>query len=76
MSGEQVLRVILVKQLGGFSNDELAFHLADSISYRALIAADRVIAAFTATYADLLPAETHGACAPRAAVLSKEVSDE
>jgi IS5 family transposase len=35
MSGEQVLRVILVKQLGGFSYDELAFHLADSASYRA-----------------------------------------
>jgi transposase, IS5 family len=35
MSGEQVLRVILVKQLGGFSYDELAFHLADSTSYRA-----------------------------------------
>lgn len=35
MSGEQVLRVIVVKQLGGFSYDELAFHLADSISYRA-----------------------------------------
>lgn len=35
MSGEQVLRVIVVKQLGGFSYDELAFHLADSMSYRA-----------------------------------------
>lgn len=35
MSGEQVLRVLLVKQLGGFSYDELAFHLADSTSYRA-----------------------------------------
>lgn len=35
MSGEQVLRVILIKQLGGFSYHELAFHLADSISYRA-----------------------------------------
>jgi IS5 family transposase len=35
MSGEQVLRVLLVKQLGGFSYDQLAFHLADSISYRA-----------------------------------------
>lgn len=35
MSGEQVLRVILVKQLGGFSYDELAFLLADSASYRA-----------------------------------------
>lgn len=35
MSGEQVLRVMLVKQLGTFSYDELAFHLADSTSYRA-----------------------------------------
>jgi transposase, IS5 family len=35
MSGEQVLRVLLVKQLGSFSYDELAFHLADSASYRA-----------------------------------------
>ena len=35
LSGEQVLRVILVKQLGGFSYDELAFYLADSTSYRA-----------------------------------------
>jgi IS5 family transposase len=35
MSGEQVLRVILVKQLGGFSYDELTFLLADSASYRA-----------------------------------------
>lgn len=35
MSAEQVLRAIVVKQLGGFSYDELAFQLADSISYRA-----------------------------------------
>ena len=35
MSGEQVLRAMLVKQLGSFSYDELAFHLADSQSYRA-----------------------------------------
>lgn len=35
MSGEQVLRAMVVKQLGGFSYDELAFHLADSTSYRA-----------------------------------------
>ena len=34
MSGEQVLRVMLVKQLGSFSYEELAFHLADSASYR------------------------------------------
>jgi IS5 family transposase len=41
MSGEQVLRVILVKQLSGFSYDELAFHLADSMSYRACRASCR-----------------------------------
>lgn len=35
MSGDQVLRVLLVKQLGSFSYEELAFHLADSASYRA-----------------------------------------
>jgi transposase, IS5 family len=40
MSGEQVLRVILVKQLGGFSYHELAFHLADSLSYRAFCRLD------------------------------------
>jgi IS5 family transposase len=40
MAGEQVLRVILVKQLGGFSYDELAFHLADSLSYRAFCRMD------------------------------------
>jgi transposase, IS5 family len=40
MTGEQVLRVILVKQLGGFSYDELAFHLADSLSYRAFCRMD------------------------------------
>jgi IS5 family transposase len=40
MTGEQVLRVILVKQLGGFSYDELAFHLADSLSYRAFCRLD------------------------------------
>src|SRR4051812_26127586 len=34
MSGEQVLRVMLVKQLGSFSYEELAFHLVDSASYR------------------------------------------
>lgn len=34
MSGEQVLRAMLVKQLGSFSYDDLAFQLADSMSYR------------------------------------------
>ena len=34
MSANQVLRALLVKQMNGFSYDELAFHLADSITYR------------------------------------------
>jgi IS5 family transposase len=35
MSGEQVLRVLVIKQSNGFSYDDLAFHLADSQSYQA-----------------------------------------
>ena len=34
MSGEQVVRALIVKQMGGFSYSELAFHLEDSRSYR------------------------------------------
>jgi len=34
MSGEQVLRVLLLKQMNGFSYAELGFHMADSVSYR------------------------------------------
>jgi transposase, IS5 family len=35
LSGEQVLRILLVKQMCGFSYEELEFHLADSATYRA-----------------------------------------
>jgi len=35
MSGEQALRSLVIKQANGFSYDQLAFHLADSQSYRA-----------------------------------------
>jgi IS5 family transposase len=35
MSGEQVLRALVIKQGNGFSYEGLAFHLADSHSYRA-----------------------------------------
>ena len=35
MSAEQVLRALIIKQMNGFSYDELAFHLADSATYRA-----------------------------------------
>src|SRR5258708_19145727 len=34
LSAEQVLRALIVKQLNGFSYRELAFHLADSGTYR------------------------------------------
>lgn len=34
MSSEQVLRALIVKQLNGFSYEQLAFHLADSLTYR------------------------------------------
>jgi len=35
MTGEQVLRVLLVKQMTGFSYEQLQFHLSDSASYGA-----------------------------------------
>src|SRR5574337_1949432 len=35
MSGDQVLRALVIKQANGFSYDDLAFHLADSQSYQA-----------------------------------------
>ena len=34
LSGEQILRILVVKQMNGFSYRELAFHLVDSRSYR------------------------------------------
>lgn len=34
MPAEQILRAMLVKQMNGFSYDQLAFHLADSSCYR------------------------------------------
>lgn len=35
MSGEQVLRALIAKQMNGWSYEELAFHLGDSVVYRA-----------------------------------------
>ena len=35
MSGEQVLRCGVIKQMHQFSYDRLAFHLADSVNLRA-----------------------------------------
>ena len=34
LSGDQVLRILVLKQLTGFSYEQLAFHLADSATYR------------------------------------------
>ena len=34
LTGDQVLRILLVKQMNEFSYDELEFHLADSVTYR------------------------------------------
>ncbi len=35
LSGDQVLRLVVLKQMNGFSYEELAFHLADSRCFRA-----------------------------------------
>lgn len=35
MAAEQVLRAVVLKQMSGFSYEQLAFHLADSATYRA-----------------------------------------
>jgi len=35
MTAEQVLRVLIIKQLNGYTYDELSFHLCDSTCYRA-----------------------------------------
>jgi len=37
LTGDQVLRAMILKLLNGFSYDELAFHLADSRSYQAFL---------------------------------------
>jgi IS5 family transposase len=34
LAGEQALRALIVKQMNGFSYEELAFHIADSQTYR------------------------------------------
>lgn len=36
MTGDQVFRALVIKQMNGYSYDELSFHLADSVSYRTL----------------------------------------
>ncbi|MDB4917598.1 MAG: isftu1, partial [Gemmatimonadetes bacterium] len=45
LTGEQALRLLLVRQLTGWTYAELAFHLADSMTYRAFCR----VSALTAT---------------------------
>jgi len=44
LSGEQTLRVLLVRQLTGWTYAELAFHLADSATYRAFCRISALVA--------------------------------
>jgi len=44
LSGEQTLRLLLVRQLTGWTYAELAFHLADSMTYRAFCRVSAVVA--------------------------------
>ena len=45
LSGEQTLRLLIVRQLTGWTNAELAFHLADSLTYRAFCRVSALVAA-------------------------------
>ncbi len=44
LSGEQTLRLLLVRQLTGWTYAELSFHLADSMTYRALCRVGALVA--------------------------------
>ena len=44
LSGEQTLRLLLVRQLTGWTYAELAFHLADSMTYRAFCRVSALVA--------------------------------
>jgi len=44
LTGEQTLRLLIVRQLTGWAYAELAFHLADSMTYRAFCRVSAVVA--------------------------------
>lgn len=44
LSGEQTLRLLIVRQLTGWTYAELAFHLADSATYRAFCRVSALVA--------------------------------
>jgi IS5 family transposase len=61
LSGEQTLRLLLVRQLTGWTYAELAFHLADSMTYRAFCR----VSALTATPSKSALAATLRRVSPR-----------
>jgi IS5 family transposase len=61
LSGEQTLRLLLVRQLTGWTYAELAFHLADSATYRAFCR----VSALTATPSKSALAATLRRVSPR-----------
>ncbi len=61
LSGEQTLRLLLVRQLTGWTYAELAFHLADSLTYRTFCRVSALVAtpsksALAATFRRVRPA--------------------
>jgi transposase, IS5 family len=60
LSGDQVLRILLIKQMKGFSYEALAFHLGDSLTYRAFCR----LGAFAATPSPSTLAENIGKIRP------------
>jgi len=61
LSGEQTLRLLIVRQLTGWTYAELAFHLADSMTYRAFCR----VSALTATPSKSALAATLRRVSPR-----------
>lgn len=61
LSGEQTLRLLIVRQLTGWTYAELAFHLADSVTYRAFCR----VSALTATPSKSALAATLRRVSPR-----------
>lgn len=61
LSGEQTLRLLIVRQLTGWTYAELAFHLADSMTYRAFCR----MSALTATPSKSALAATFRRVSPR-----------
>jgi IS5 family transposase len=70
LSGEQTLRLLIVRQLTGWTYAELAFHLADSVTYRAFCR----VSALTATPSkSALAATLRRVSAPTLAALNDQL---